>query len=75
MLKSASICAALILAAAVLPIPPRQDPAALVLGAAWVDLVVLAWAGLVVLAPWPFPVMGEWDSPVRAGSRCAHGSG
>ena len=50
MLKSVSICAALILAAAVFAIPLRQGPAALVVAAAWVDLVVLAWAGLAALA-------------------------
>jgi hypothetical protein len=50
--------------------------AALVVGAAWADLVVLAWAGLVVLAwaglvvlaAWLLLALGEWDSPVRAGS-------
>jgi hypothetical protein len=33
-----------------LPIPPRQGMAALVVAAAWADLVVLAWAGLAALA-------------------------
>ena len=68
MLKSVSICATLIFAAAVFADSCRgkawQD---LVVAAAWADLAVLAWAGLaalawadlVVLAPWPLPVMGE----------------
>ena len=82
MLKSVSICAALILAAAVFANSAEARPAALVVVAAWVDFVVLAWAGvavlawaaliLVVLAPWTLPVREEWDSPVQAGSLVLH---
>lgn len=50
MLKSASICAALILAAAVFADSAEARPGGFVLAAAWVDLVVLAWAGLAALA-------------------------
>jgi hypothetical protein len=49
MLKSVSICAAVILAAPLLPTPQRQDRG-LVVAAAWAGLAVLAWAGLAVLA-------------------------
>ena len=82
MLKSVSICAALIVAAAVFADLARQGRG-LVVAAAWADLAVPAWAGLavlawaglavpaggfVVLAPWPLLALGEGASPVRAGS-------
>jgi hypothetical protein len=75
MLKSVTICAALILAAAAFAdsAEARQGfgggrSMGGFGGARMGGLVVPAWAGLVVLAPWPLLALGEWESPVRAGS-------